>query len=102
MTSSPKAIDMSLDEFILTSGVAGDTLLLMIEEGILNPHEDPTGGWRFELQMIFTARRAVRLHRDLEIDWHGIALALELLDELEQLRDENRILRQRLGRFMDS
>jgi len=101
MTSSPKAIEMNLDEFILASGVAGDTLLLMIEEGILSPHEDTAGEWRFELQMIFTARRAVRLHRDLEIDWCGIALALELLDELEQLRDENRILRQRLARFID-
>jgi chaperone modulatory protein CbpM len=51
--------------------------------------------------MVFTALRALRLHQELEIDWSGIALAIELLDELEQLRDENRMLRQRLRRFMD-
>jgi len=36
----------------------------------------------------------------LELEWEGVALALNLLDELEHLRAENRMLRQRLGRFL--
>ncbi len=101
MTRSPRAIEMSLDEFILAADLPGDTLRRLVEEGILHPHANTAGDWRFEMQMIFRARRAVRLQRDLEIDWSGIALAIELLDELEQLRDENRILRRRLGRFTE-
>jgi len=101
MTPSPHIIEMSLDEFILASDLPDDTLRRMIEAGILDPRADTAGKWHFELQMVFTARRALRLHQELEIDWSGIALAIELLDELEQLRDENRMLRQRLRRFMD-
>jgi chaperone modulatory protein CbpM len=43
--------------------------------------------------------RAVRLHRELQVDWAGIALALELLNELEGLRRENETLRRRLERL---
>ncbi len=101
MTPSAHIIEMTLDEFIHAAHLQSDTLERMIEAGILDPHADAAGEWRFEFQMLFTARRALRLHRELEIDWSGIALALDLLDELEQLRDENRMLRQRLGRFTD-
>ncbi|KAF1065399.1 MAG: Chaperone modulatory protein CbpM [Pseudomonas citronellolis] len=46
-------------------------------------------------------RRAARLRREFELDWHGIALAMRLFDEVEQLRSENRYLRQRLARYLD-
>jgi len=43
--------------------------------------------------------RATRLRRDLEINWEGVALALELLDEVQALRRENHALLRRLKRF---
>jgi chaperone modulatory protein CbpM len=46
------------------------------------------------------AKRAAKLRRDLELEWEGVALALDLLDEVKQLRAENRMLRQRLGRLV--
>ncbi len=101
MSPSPLLIELSLDEFIQASDLPSDTLLRMIEAGILDPQGETAVNWRFEAQMVFTARRAVRLHQELEIDWPGIALALDLLQELQQLRDENRCLRQRLARFLD-
>ena len=45
-------------------------------------------------------RRAVRLRQELELDWPGIAVALTLLEENAHLRQENRLLRQRLSRFI--
>jgi chaperone modulatory protein CbpM len=39
------------------------------------------------------------LQSDLQIDWAGVALALQLIDELEQLRAENSHLRRRLSRL---
>ncbi len=39
-------------------------------------------------------------HRDFDIDWSGIPLYLDMINELEKLRSENRTLRQRLGRFL--
>jgi chaperone modulatory protein CbpM len=40
------------------------------------------------------ARTALRLQRDLEINLPGVALALELMEELERLRRELRMGRQ--------
>ncbi len=45
--------------------------------------------------------RAARLHRDLAMDWSGVALALELSEENRRLRRENAALRRRLERFLD-
>lgn len=57
--------------------------------------------WRFDDQTLVVLSRAARLHEDLALDWHGVALALDLLEELDTLRRENEQLRQRLSRFLD-
>ena len=40
---------------------------------------------------------ARRLRQDLELNWPGVCLALELLDELHDLRRRHRALLRRLG-----
>ncbi|WP_309137207.1 chaperone modulator CbpM, partial [Escherichia coli] len=42
-----------------------------------------------------------RLQRELELDWQAVALVLDLLSEVEQLKDENHSLRSRLERFLE-
>lgn len=42
--------------------------------------------WRFAGTTVRRARTALRLQRDLEINLPGVALALELLEQLERLR----------------
>ncbi|GGO83231.1 hypothetical protein GCM10011348_26500 [Marinobacterium nitratireducens] len=97
---TPVLIELTIEEFTQATDLSRDSLMQMVEEGILVPGQK-SGQWRFQAQLVARARRASRLHRDLGIDWSGIALALELLDELEQTRRENRRLRQRLGRFLE-
>jgi chaperone modulatory protein CbpM len=46
------------------------------------------------------AKRAAKLRHDLELEWEGVALALDLLEEVQQLRAENRMLKQRLARLV--
>lgn len=46
------------------------------------------------------AKKANRLHEDLDIDWPGIALAISLLDELDRIREENQQLHRLLDRFI--
>ncbi|GGM03643.1 chaperone modulator CbpM [Pseudomonas asuensis] len=72
----------------------------LVEHGIVEPHGPKPEAWVFDLSALHTVRRAVRLQRELELDWAGTALALDLLTQVESLRAENRMLRQRLGRFM--
>lgn len=56
--------------------------------------------WIFDVTNAHWMKRALRLQRDLDIDWIAVAMLIDLLREREQLSLENRCLRQRLGRFL--
>ncbi len=59
-----------------------------VEEGVLNVVEINTTEWYFSGDALRRARLALRLERDLELNLAGVALALELMEELERLRRE--------------
>jgi chaperone modulatory protein CbpM len=59
-----------------------------VEEGVLSVVEMNAAEWRFTGTALRRARLALRLERDLEINLAGVALALELIEELERLRRE--------------
>jgi chaperone modulatory protein CbpM len=58
-----------------------------VEEGVLNVVE-VSSEWRFTGDALRRARLAVRLERDLELNLAGVALALDLIEELQRLRRE--------------
>ncbi len=63
----------------------------LVGEGAL----DPVAGsgpdeWRFSGTALRRARQAFRLSRDFELSPAGVALALDLLDQIEQLRAQLR------------
>ena len=59
-----------------------------VEEGVLNVVEVNTTEWHFTGAALRRARLALRLERDLELNLAGVALALELMEELQHLRRE--------------
>jgi chaperone modulatory protein CbpM len=69
----------------------------MVTEGVLRPQGQIPQKWRFDGLEIRRARRAVRLRHDLGLNLAGTALALDLLDELEALRERVRVLERQLG-----
>lgn len=96
-----QATYLSFTEVCLQTGVTEETVIEIIEQGIVEPIGTSPGEWRFSPAMLLLTRKAVRLHHDLDVDWPGIALAIELLDKLELLRKENHHLKRRLSRFMN-
>jgi chaperone modulatory protein CbpM len=58
-----------------------------VEEGVLHV-VDIGSEWRFTGDAVRRARLALRLERDLELNLAGVALALELIEEISQLRRE--------------
>ena len=58
----------------------------LVHEGVLNVVDADGTEWRFTGEALRRARLALRLERDLEINLAGVALALELMEEIEQLR----------------
>ena len=61
-----------------------------VEEGVLTVIEFNSTEWRFNAAELRRARIALRLERDLGVNLPGVALALELLEELEPLRRQRR------------
>jgi chaperone modulatory protein CbpM len=56
-----------------------------VEEGVLSVVE-VSSEWHFSGDALRRARLALRLERDLELNLAGVALALDLLEELQGLR----------------
>ena len=90
---------LSIEELCLATDLPSHTVIEIVEQGIIEPGGESPKTWVFTTHMITVTKKACRLHNDLEIDWPGIALAISLIDELEQLRTENRQLLNRLDRF---
>jgi chaperone modulatory protein CbpM len=65
----------------------------MVEEGVISVVEVDASSWHFSGTALRRTRVALRLERDLGLNLPGVALALELLEELEQLRRERRVPR---------
>jgi len=61
-----------------------------VEEGVISVLEIHASEWRFSGAALRRARIALRLERDLGVNLPGVALALDLLEELGQLRRERR------------
>jgi chaperone modulatory protein CbpM len=62
-----------------------------VEEGVLHVVETNATEWHFTGAALRRARLALRLERDLELNLAGVALALELIEELQRLRREVRV-----------
>jgi chaperone modulatory protein CbpM len=90
---------LSFEELCFATELSSQTIIAIVEEGIIEPNGQRPDEWVFTTHMITVTKKAYRMHTDLDIDWAGIALAISLIDELEALRHENRQLQQQLGRF---
>jgi len=77
---------ITLDELSRLCGVQTSLILELVEEGVLEPMDIQAGHWSFSGTSIRRVQIAVRLQRDLKLNTPGIALALDLLEELEDLR----------------
>ncbi len=78
--------DLSLDELCRACSTEIDELVALVDEGVIAPRGSEPAGWRFTGVQLRRARVAVRLQRDLGVNIAGAALALQLMDELDELR----------------
>lgn len=82
---------ITLDELCRSCTVQTEEVVTLVEEGILDPADGPldraeAGHWQFHISSVRRVRTVVRLQRDLGVNLPGAALALELLDRIEELR----------------
>ena len=78
-------IRLDLDELGRSLRCDVELIVTLVYEGVLEPQGESPADWRFAGTALQRARRAVRLARDLEINPPGVALVLELMDEIRRL-----------------
>jgi chaperone modulatory protein CbpM len=93
-------IELSMTDMCEAVKLPEQTFVELVEHGIIIPSGEHPSVWSFDLTMLSVAKRATRLHRDLELDWEAVALIVELIEERNQLQAENTALKQRLQRFV--
>ncbi len=91
----------SLQELCNICGVHAESVIELVEYGILNPAGKTSRSWKFSSSELNTLKRALRLQRDLEINMPGIAMTLDLLEELELLRRRLDRLEQQYDKWFD-
>jgi chaperone modulatory protein CbpM len=67
--------------------VSEDFIYNLMEYEIIHPHSKHQNEWMFELSQLRRVKTVLRLQRDFEINLSGIALVLDLLDEITDLRE---------------
>ncbi len=79
-----------LADFCGASGLLESLVTAMVHEGILEPQGAVPHEWRFSSACLARVQRALRLQRELELNWAAVAFVLPLLDELQVLRRQQR------------
>lgn len=99
----PELIDetviFSLHELCQVCGVHAELIIEMVEHGVLEPQGKSPTEWRFTVIALQRSRSALRLQQDLGVNWSGAALALDLLEEVRELRAQIKFLQQLTHKF---
>jgi chaperone modulatory protein CbpM len=88
---------LSMSEICRCCGVHAEVIIEMVEYGVVEPARvDADRRWLFADQTLARLNRAQRLRRDLQLDLPGLALSLDLLDEIDALRQQVASLQHQL------
>lgn len=87
-----ESVTYTTTEFIKICAIDQKIILEMVEYGVIEPKGNQPEQWLFNASAIRRSQKALRLQRDLAINWAGISLALDLLEEVEELRQKVQVL----------
>ncbi len=85
-------VHMSIVEISQATRTSEELIMSWVSEGVLSPAGSSPEDWRFSGDSLKRAKTAAHLSYDLELNTPGVALALDLLDEITRLR--NQLLRE--------
>lgn len=79
---------LSLHEVTYSFGVSTETILEIVNEGIIAVQKSTQDEWLFDNAALSRIRKVLQLNRDLGINLAGAALALELINEIDHLKSQ--------------
>ena len=82
---------LTLAELCIGCHRPAETMIKLVSHGIISPcenenSEEIVSQWSFQRNALIRADKALRLQQDLGINLAGVALVLDLMDELADLR----------------
>jgi len=93
-----EACEFTVEELSEISGLTETELRELVEYGAIAPVEPAAARWSFTGRSLVTVRAACRLRADFELEAHGVALVIALLDRIGELESELARLRAQLPR----
>ena len=88
--------EFTLVELAELSGLPEEDLRKWVDEEVLVPIDSKATPWTFGADRLVTIQLASRLGKDLELEPHGVALVVRLLDRIHALEAEVHDLRASL------
>jgi chaperone modulatory protein CbpM len=92
-------VEISLGELSRACAVDAEWIISLVEEGILEPLDTSSKQWSFNSTSLRKIRVIQRLQRDLHVNLAGAALALQLLDEINELHTLLRVLESKHNEY---
>lgn len=98
---STSILRITVREFCEREGITEQQVVAIVEHGIGRPLAGHgSRDWEFDTATAGWMQKALRLRRDLDLDWVATAMLIDLLRQRERLHRENSELRRQLRRFM--
>lgn len=82
---------VNLTELCEIFSVSPDYIQHLIEYEIVSPQGEPEN-WQFNIIHLKRIKTTIRLQRDLDVNLAGAALILDLLEEMETLREKVKLI----------
>lgn len=78
--------ELTLVDLCRACAAEADLIIDLVDEGVLLPVGNAPEYWRFSGLHMQRAKVAVRLQRDLGVNLAGVALVLQLMDDMQALK----------------
>ena len=82
--------ELTLHDLCHACSTSTEWVIELVDEGVLEPIGHEQAHWRFSGPSLLRARAAMRMQHDLQINLAGVALALDLMEEIEAMRERLR------------
>ena len=83
-------VELSLHDLCRACSTSTEWVVELVDEGVLEPIGHERAHWRFSGPSLLRAHAAMRMQQDLQINLAGVALALDLMEEIEAIRERLR------------
>ncbi len=88
---------LGLNELCERCGLKPLLLVELVGLGLVTPKIVEPDQWLFRATAVPTLHQAQRLRRELDLDWQGVAVAMDLLAQLRELRQQVDSLQRQLA-----